>query len=84
VVGEFSESVTKITCPILVIQSDNLRGARDSFDQAIELKNEMPSQVRLAIVPSLSPGAGVPPAMLRALIIEFANSLAPVAVGAPR
>jgi pimeloyl-ACP methyl ester carboxylesterase len=83
VVGTFSESVTKISCPILVIQTDNLSTGRSVFDHAIELKNELPDQVRLAIVPSYSPRArGVPAATLRQCIVEFVDSAVAVAAGA--
>ncbi len=85
VVGEHSDHVTRIACPILVLQSDDIvtRG-RGTFDHSIELKNEMPEQVRLAIVPSMAPGQGrasIPPALFRHHIIEFANSLEGVPAG---
>ena len=85
VVGEFSDPVTRIACPILVLQSDDiLTRGRGTFDHSIELKNEMPEQVRLAIVPSMASGqarAAVHPEWFRHYIIEFANSLEGVAAG---
>jgi pimeloyl-ACP methyl ester carboxylesterase len=81
VVGEFSDPVTRIKCPILVIQSDELGQGRGTFDHAIELKNEMPDQVHLAVVPSWDHNRSVAGEPLRMLIRQFVDSL-PVAAGA--
>jgi len=81
VVGEFSDPVTRIQCPILVVQSDDLSHGRGTFDHAIELKNEMPDQVHLAIVPSWNHDRSVDPEALRMVMRQFIASL-PVAAGA--
>jgi pimeloyl-ACP methyl ester carboxylesterase len=82
VIGSFSEPITKIKSPILVVQSDNISAGRSVFDHAIELKNEMPNQVKLAIVPSYDTGArGIPGAMLRMVIVDFIDHLTPVPAG---
>ena len=82
VVGEFSDPVTGIKCPILVVQSDNLSMGRSVFDHALELKNEMPDQVKLAIVPSYDPKArGMASATLRMVMVEFIDHLTPVLAG---
>ena len=81
VVGEFSDPVTRIKCPILVIQSDEMKFGRGTFDHAIELKNEMPEQVHLAIVPSYAGQRGVAGEPLRMLLRQFVDSL-PAKVGA--
>jgi pimeloyl-ACP methyl ester carboxylesterase len=81
VVGEFSDPVTRIKCPILVIQSDEMGQGRGTFDHAIELKNEMPDQVHLAVVPSWDHNRSVAGEPLRMLMRQFIASL-PVTAGA--
>jgi pimeloyl-ACP methyl ester carboxylesterase len=60
VIGEYSDPVNRIKCPILVVQGDDISRGRGTYDHAIELKYEMPDQVRLAIVPMFEP-TGYPP-----------------------
>lgn len=79
VVYNFTESVTSIKCPILVIQSDNISRSRGSFDHALELKNDLPDQVKLAIVPAINPTMAKLGSYFSSLMIEFADSLLPVA-----
>jgi pimeloyl-ACP methyl ester carboxylesterase len=81
VVGEYSDPVTRIQCPILVVQADDLSHGRGTFDHAIELKNEMPNQVRLAVVPSWNNDRSVDPEALRMIMRQFIAQL-PVAAGA--
>lgn len=83
VIGTFSDPVTRITCPILVIASDDIvtRG-KGTFEHAFELKLEMPKQVRLAVMPAFAgPQPSVPGDQFRWLIVQFVSSLAPVAAG---
>jgi pimeloyl-ACP methyl ester carboxylesterase len=81
VVGEFSDPVNRIKCPFLVIESDNLRMGRSVFDHGMELKAEMPDQVRLAIVPSYAPSVrGVSLSGLTTQIINFVNALSGIPV----
>ncbi len=72
--------VTRITCPILVVQSDEIGQARDSFDQAFEIKDKMPDRVKLAVIPHLNGREPLPPETLRSLMREFVGSLSAVAV----
>ena len=80
-----SEPLTKIKSKILVIVSDNITQGRGTFVHGFEMKEELPNQVVLAVLPSFDAKArGVPPAEFRKLVIQFADSLAaaPVAAGA--
>ena len=76
VIGEYSEPVNRIKCPILVVQSSELWSGRGTFDHAIELKNEMPEQVRLALVPAYHKNRGVAGEPFRMLVRQFISALA--------
>ena len=68
-----------------MVVSDNLAFGRGTYVHGIELKEEAPDQVTLAVVPSFSPQVrGVDPAEFRRLVIRFADSLAAVEAPARR
>jgi pimeloyl-ACP methyl ester carboxylesterase len=71
VIGRFTDSVSKIRCPILVVQSENgTPSGRGTYHHALELKEELPDQVSLAIVPAFG-ATGVPGETMRQLIRQF-------------
>jgi pimeloyl-ACP methyl ester carboxylesterase len=82
VVGNYTESVTKIQCPILVIQSDGFQRGRGTYYHALELKEELPQQVNLAIVPSFG-SAALDGDTFRSTIVKFAAYVATKAPPAP-
>lgn len=71
-----SEPLTKVQSRILVIVSDNISQGRGTFLHGFEMKEELPDQVTLAVVPSFDPAVrGVDPAQFRELVIQFIGSL---------
>lgn len=82
VVGNYTESVTKIQCPILVIQSDGFGRGRGTYYHALELKEEMPNQVNLAIVPAFG-AATIDGETFRSNIVKFAAYVAAKAPAVP-
>lgn len=76
VIGEYSAPVNLIKCPVLVVQSSEQWQGRGTFDHAIELKNEMPEQVRLALLPRYDKVRGVVGDPFRMLVKEFIAALA--------
>lgn len=72
VIGKFSESVSSIKCPILVLQGDSFARGRGTFNHSIELKLELPDQVSLAIIPTWGE-ARMAPQTFRHVILQFAS-----------
>lgn len=69
-----TESLSSVKCPILVIAPD-----RANLKHPLEIKNELPEQTKLAIVPSYPPGP-IPIETFCGLVNEFVDSLATIPV----